>query len=112
MKDMFEEREQAEREEKQRAKLLAQQLRTDMQDLMKLPAMQRVLMAFLLESGIDFTAYRDNANAMAHAAGWRDAGQWWLDLIRQHCPEREGQMRIEFNKQRARTEAPDADDDN
>jgi hypothetical protein len=109
--DIFEQREQAEREEKQRAKHMAQQLRTDMQELMKLAPMQRVLMLFLIEAGIDFTAYRDNPTAMAHAAGWRDGAQWWLDLIRQHCPEREGQMRIEFNKQRARTEAPDTDDD-
>jgi hypothetical protein len=109
--DIFEQREQTEREDKQRAKQMAQQLRADVQEVMKLPAMQRTLMAFLQTAGIDFTAYRDNPTAMAHAAGWRDAGQWWLDVIRQHCPEREAQMRAEANKQRARTEAQDSNDD-
>jgi len=72
--------------------------------------MRRLLAQFLDTSGIDTSSYRDNPTAMAFTAGWQDAARWWLANIREHCPEREAQLRAEA-KREAREGATNEDQD-
>ena len=103
--------ERAARLERQRQAVAERQFRADVQQLMGTPAMRRVLGEFLDVTGVDRTAYRSEQAPMAHAVGWQDAGRWWLAAIREHCPEREPQLRAEANKARegVTDEAEDAD---
>ena len=91
-------REEQTRAERQRAKLAEIQARKDFQAVLALPEGRRVLWAFLRETGMDSSTFRLDPLAMAHAAGWRDAGNYWLGLTRLHCPEREAQMRNEARR--------------
>lgn len=98
------------REERQRQRLAAKQFRSDVQAVFGTAQARRVLWAFLQSSGHDVSAYRDNPVAMAHASGWHDAAAWWVDQLRQHCPEREGLMRNEA-REAARSEPQDTSDE-
>ena len=106
-----ERRERAAAEERRQQRIAARQFREDVQAIMAMPGGRRVVGEFLQAAGADLSAYRDGATPMAHAVGWQDAGRWWLAAIREHCPEREPQMRAEANKARegATDEADDAD---
>lgn len=84
--------------ERRRNRLAEQQFRADVQEMMGSPAARRVLNAFIAVAGIDLSAYRDTAHAMTLAVAWQDAARWWLHAIREHCPERETQMRAEANR--------------
>lgn len=70
----------------------------DVKALLESEAARRVLWRFLQDSGQGRSVYRDTAHAMAHAAGWQDAANWWLNEIRTHAPEREAQMRAEARR--------------
>lgn len=94
----FEAREAAQRAARAREKRLSKQEQQDIRDVMALEAGRRLLYLFLQASGIDESQLRNNPNVMAHAAGWKDAGAWWLARIRDYCPEREGQMRSEARR--------------
>lgn len=105
--------EQREREEataRARAKderLRAKQFEGDLRAIMKQPAMRRVLSQFLAHTGIDASPFNTNGMAMGRSVGLQDAGRWWLDRIREACPEQEVVMRNE-----ARAEpAPEPDGD-
>lgn len=82
-------------EDRRRTRMLFAQERRDVQELMQSAGGRRVVWGFLQTANADGSAYRENNQAMAHAVGWHDAAGYWLDLIRQHCPEREAQMRAE-----------------
>lgn len=103
--------EQKARERSQRDKRAEAQFRADLQDVMGTPGMRRVMARFLDEAAVEHTAFRLEPAAMAHACGWQDAGRWWLEAIRDHCPERETQMRAEA-KRNARDSAKETEDDN
>ena len=96
-------------EEARLAKLLAAQHRRDVQELMALPSMQRLLARFLEDAGEGVSPFRTDALVMAHAAGWQDAALWWLARIRAHCPEREAQVRKAL-REAARGASQDTDD--
>lgn len=85
----------SDRAERARAKRASRQFRADVQSVLGTVSGRRVVFAFLQTAGVDSSAYRNNPGAMAHAIGWQDAANWWIEQIRQHCPEREGQMRQE-----------------
>lgn len=91
-------RRQAEREAKREAKLRGDLFKADVQQVMKLPAMRRILWAFLNDMGIDQSPFATNAMLQSHGIGKHDAGKWWLNVIRDNCPEREAQMRAEGDK--------------
>lgn len=93
--DENEARELREVEERRAQRLRAKKFRKDVQALLSDPGNRAVVFAFLQTANVDGSAYRENNQAMAHAVGWHDAAGWWLDTIRQHCPEREAQMRAE-----------------
>lgn len=103
-------RREREREERERATAKERQLRKDVQDALSHESTRRVLNAFFATANVDGSAYRDSLKATYHAIGWQDAGGWWLDLIRRHCPEREQQLRNEARKE-AREEQPRGNDD-
>lgn len=107
-------RELALREEKRLDKIRRAQLRADVQAVFGLPGGRRLLWVFLQDSAADVSPLRDDAMKTAHAIGWADAAGWWLNTLRAHCPEREGQMRAEARKQAgadAREVNDDEDDD-
>lgn len=106
--DDQEKRAKAERAAQRVAKERAAQFKKDVQDLMALPAMRRVLSDFIDDAGLDRSTYRDDHGAMACVAGWQDAARWWIDAVRQHCPERETAMRAEA-RSRAKQEAREGD---
>ena len=73
---------------------------------------RRVVWAFLQAVGIDSTTFNTNAMAQSHAAGLQDGGRWWLNLIRDACPEREAQMRADsIRAAKERRNNPEATDD-
>lgn len=76
-------------------KLLDAQVRADIQQIMNLPACRRILYLFLTQNGIDNSPFSTNAMAQSHAIGKQDAGKWWINIIREHCPEKERQLRQE-----------------
>lgn len=87
-------------EAKQRAdreaeKFFHEQMRADVQQVMNLPAARRILWLFMQQTGLDVSPFSTNAMAQSHAIGMHDAAKWWLNLIRDHCPEKEQQIRRE-----------------
>lgn len=82
-------------EEAKVAKFVNQQLRADTQQVMNLPGMRRILYLFMQQMGLDNSPFATNAMAQSHAIGMQDAGKWWLNLIREHCPEKEVVIRVE-----------------
>lgn len=86
---------QKQREERQTEKWLREQLRADTQQVMNIDAMRRILYLFMGQMNLDGSAFATNAMAQSHAIGMQDAAKWWLNLIRDHCPEKEAQIRRE-----------------
>lgn len=93
--DQRERSRQAERAREKADKLRVKQLQGDIQALMQQPAMRRVLAEFLRYTGLDGSPFNTNAMAQSHGIGRQDAGRWWIDLVRDHCPEQEVVMRTE-----------------
>lgn len=59
---------------------------------------RRVLFTFMQTVGLDASPFNTNAMAMSQTVGQQDAARWWLNAIRDICPEREAQMRAEANR--------------
>lgn len=95
--------------ERLRAQKAQKRFREDVQAFMAEPAHRRVVMEFMQVAGVDASVYQSMPTGMAFRAGWQDAGRWWLAAIRNHCPEREAQMRAEANRD-AREGAIDEED--
>ena len=83
------------REDRQAEKWFQEQLRADVQQVMNMPAARRILWLFMLQTGLDASPFATNAMAQSHAIGMQDAAKWWLNLVRDHCPEKEAQIRRE-----------------
>lgn len=104
-------------EAKKRAieKRAAKQFRADAQEVMALPAMRRLLAQHFAEMGVDAPTYRTDPHNMVVAATMRDTACWWLEAMREHCPERETQMRAEARtatkELQQQLEAIDTDED-
>lgn len=71
------------------------QFRKDVQDAMNQPGMRRIVWRFLTDMGVDASPFNTNAMAQSRGIGMQDAGKWWLNVIRAHCPEKEAQIRKE-----------------
>jgi len=100
------------RAEEKAAQLANQQIRADIQQLMNLPAGRRILWAFMQQIELDGSPFSPNAMTQSHHIGMQDAGKWWLNLIREHCPEKEGQIRSEgMEMVRAQLKKSTEDDD-
>lgn len=102
-------RAEAQRAERLRAKVLEDRLRKDVQAVMGTEQGRRLVWLFLRTAGADTSPFRHETAAMAFAVGWQDAGRFWLDLIRTHCPEREWQMRDEARRDAAKDEVANDD---
>lgn len=74
---------------------IQKQLQADVQQVMNLPAMRRILFLFQQWAGVDDSPFATNAMHQSFAIGKADAGKWWLNLVREFCPEKEVQIRQE-----------------
>lgn len=83
------------RRDRDAEKWFQEQLRADVQQVMNLPSARRILWLFMQQTGVDASPFATNAMAQSHAIGMQDAAKWWLNLIRDHCPEKEQQIRRE-----------------
>lgn len=83
------------RKDRATEKWFQEQIKVDVQQVMNLPAARRILWLFMQQTGIDVSPFSTNAMAQSHAIGMQDAAKWWLNLIRDHCPEKEQQIRRE-----------------
>lgn len=90
-----EEIERARKVQEKAEQLANQQQRADIQQLMNLPAGRRILYAFMHNMGLDESAFSTNAMAQSRSIGRQEGAQWFLGLIREHCPEKEAQIRTE-----------------
>lgn len=96
-----------------RERLQITQFKADVVAALALPASRRVVWAFLQAMGVDGSPFNTNAMAQSRAVGMQDAARWWLNAIRDNCPEREPQMRaeaIKAAKQPQTTEETENDD--
>lgn len=80
------------------------QLASDVRALFKQEPMRRLALAFMEAMGADSSPFNTNAMAQSAAIGRQDAARWWLDLVREFCPEQEVVMR---NEARAAAKAAD-----
>lgn len=83
------------RQDRAAEKWFREQMKADVQQLMNLPAARRILWLFMQQTALDASPFATNAMAQSHAIGMQDAAKWWLNLIRDHCPEKEQQIRRE-----------------
>lgn len=107
----FDDGKAASAEERRREKARAAQFRKDVQDVFATPAARRLLGEFLQDAGADLSALRSDQLTTGHAIGWQDAARWWLQALREHCPERETQLRAESKREAAQGAPQDDTDD-
>ena len=98
------------REDARLEKFAREQLRADVQQVMNLEATRRILWLFMLHSGMDASPFATNAMQQSHAIGLQDAGKWWLNLVREFCPEKEQQIRRD-GMAMAKSRPPATEDD-
>lgn len=101
-----------ERRAKEREKFLFRRFGDDARAILRTEEGRRVLYAFLQDMGVDKTPFSTNAMTQSMLIGKQDAGKWWLNVIRVHCPEIERKMRVEAEKDaKLNVEVQDDDDD-
>lgn len=88
-----------ERQEEAFEELARRQLREDVRAVLGDERVRRVVWMFVQCMGVDDSPFSNNGPAQARLIGRMEAGQWWLKLMRENCPEREAQMRAEANRQ-------------
>lgn len=91
----FDARAEQQRAQAQADKRFRDQLRADVQGVMNMPGTRRLVFLFMQQMGVEASAFATNAMAQSHAIGKQDAAKWWIELIREHCPEKEAQIRSE-----------------
>lgn len=105
----------AQRRAEERARRNAEGVfRADVQRALENPGTRAVLARFLTIMGIDDSPFSTNGLEQSRAIGLQDAGRWWLNVIRAHCPEREAQVRQlmrEFAKPVKPTTEEDSEDE-
>ena len=99
------------RKEREREKWLREQLRADFKQVMNIEGMRRILYLFMQQMGVDSSPFATNAMAQSHAIGKQDAAGWWVDLMREFCPEKEAQVRREGLVWSKATPTTEEDDD-
>ena len=72
-----------------------EQLASDVRALFKQEAMRRVVLQFAEAMGADTSPFNTNAMMQSRGIGMQDAARWWMDLVREYCPEQEVVMRNE-----------------
>lgn len=105
----FDEIARRDKAERKRQKMAMDMLKADFQHVLSIPGARRILWRFLQEMGLDDSAFATNAMQQSHNIGQQDAAKWWLNGIRQFCPEVEAAMRVEAA--RAATQNISGDDD-
>ena len=72
-----------------------EQLASDIRALFKQDATRRVVLQFTESMGADISPFNTNAMMQSRGIGMQDAARWWMDLVREYCPEQEVVMRNE-----------------
>lgn len=94
-------------------KRLVEQMHSDAKSVLETTAGRRLVWAFIQSTGIDASPFSTNAMAQTRTVGLQDGARWWLELIRDACPEREAQMRADSiraaKERRNNREAPTDD---
>lgn len=85
-------------------------VRADAQAMMEKEGNRRLLYLFMQQMGIDRSAFSTNAMQQSHAIGKQEAAAWWINLIREHCPEREAQVRKDGRNAATRLTIDEADE--
>src|SRR5262245_39145319 len=85
----------AERRERHAQVEASKQFKQDFRELMKMEPMRRLLNQILRGMAVDGSPFNTNAMAQSHAIGMQDAAKWWLNNVRDLCPEQEVRMRNE-----------------
>lgn len=93
------------------SKARADRFKADLKDTLSRPEARRILWAFLQHSNVDGTAYQSNAMGMAYGTGLQDGGKWWINAIREFCPEQEAVIRREGLKYDRTVFSGESDDD-
>lgn len=91
------------RESAQRAELAMKRAQGIQQGLFKKaaqaaladPNVRHILWEFMQQMGLDRSPFNPNAMTQSHNIGKQEAVGWFLNVMREHCPEREAQVRIE-----------------
>lgn len=83
-------REEAAGKEEQR------RFKSALQDMMRNPSARLLFAEFFEAMGLDSSAFNTNSMAQANAIGRQDAARWWVNAIRQACPEQEVAIRVEW----------------
>lgn len=96
---LTEEQKAAERAEAALEELARRQLREDVRAALADERVRRVVWMFIQCMGVDDSPFSNNGPAQSRLIGRMEAGQWWLKIMRENCPEREAQMRAEANRQ-------------
>ena len=99
-RDQFRSQQEIEQDRRRDAlvRLQHQQLVEDIRGALDDQRVRRLLWQFVQTMGLDASPYRAEPSDTARAIGRQEAAQWWLNAIRDNCPEREAQMRAEANK--------------
>lgn len=93
------EKDEQERRISQLEKAQLRQLHNDLKATLAEPAGRRLVWTFIQAMDVDESAFNPNAMTQSKKIGRQEAGQWWLHVMRDACPEREAQMRAEANTQ-------------
>lgn len=102
----------ADLEEQRKLRLLERQIGVDARVVLHTKEGRNLVGLFLEAMQVGSTPFSTNAMLMARACGQQEAGQWWLNLIRRHCPDMERKIakeRREAEKFLARDKSPDED---
>ena len=89
------------------------QFQRDVQLALNNVELRRVLGRFFFEMKLDGSPLNTNGMMQSHGIGLQDAARWWINVIRDNCPEREVQIRIEWQnalKQKQLTDKEHEDD--
>lgn len=88
----------AERQRKEAEKNARRQFRADARAVFADASARRLVYQFMQTMGLDASPFNTNSMTQSAFIGRQDAARWWLNLIRDACPEREAQMRAEAAK--------------
>ena len=72
------------------------QFQRDVQAALDNKPLRHILGRFFYEMKLDGSPLNTNGMMQSHGIGLQDAARWWIAVIREHCPEREVQIRIEW----------------
>lgn len=102
---------QRERAAKLHGERMDAEFQRDVQTALDSAPLRRILGRFFFEMKLDGSPLNTNGMMQSHGIGLQDAARWWINVIREHCPEREVQIRIEWQNAIKQTKLKDKEND-